>query len=74
MPDGHAWHVGNGIERTRRAVERDAEVPGPLCGLLRLEGSPRKGEAGAKRDRDTPDHGVAGERKTKYTAPIMQSA
>ena len=83
MAHGHAGHVGDGVERTGRAVERDAEVAGALrrgrslsrllCAQPGGAEHERRGEHDDAEARSRP-HGAAGVRKTKYTAPRMQSA
>ena len=71
-------HVGDRVERSGRPVERDAEVAGPLAragagGALRGQRAAREQERGGGAGGATPSC-VAGERKMKYTAPMMQSA
>jgi hypothetical protein len=62
MADRDARHVGDGIERSGAAVERDADVARPLRAALR-RGLSTGGQQQCQADSD--DQGVAGERKMK---------
>jgi hypothetical protein len=63
MADRDARHVGDGIERSGGAVERDAEVARPLRAALG-RGVSTGGEQ-QQCQADSDDQGVPGERKMK---------
>jgi hypothetical protein len=56
-------HVGDGVERSGAAIERDADVARPLWTALRRGIS--RGRQQQKGQTGSPDQGAAGERKMK---------
>jgi hypothetical protein len=69
VADRHAGDVGNGVERSRLPLERNAHISGALGAALRRQ---RGGEEGQQQGPQPAAH--AGARKMKYTAPMRQSA
>ena len=63
MADADARHVGDGVEGSGAAVERDADVARPLRTALRRGIS--RGRQQQNGQTESSDQGVAGERKTK---------
>ena len=72
MTDCHSGHIGDGIQRPSLTLERDAEIPRPLSGMLGLHW--QWGQADQEQAHRLSESHEAGERKTKYTAPTRQRA